>query len=137
MFNKQDIVYLKRTFSHIPRGTRGTILDNHSETPIVLLELLIEGKKSTRWVPSKFLQKDPIKKILYFVESKHLDETNTWNGIRTLEAYSVVGDKIEKQFEIEALSDDLGEYLQTNEEELQQYLDDNGMGDVEYDFVQL
>ena len=39
--------------------------------------------------------------------------------------------------ELECSSDDLGEFLYTNEEEIQNYLDDNGYGDEDYEFSRL
>ena len=78
-----------------------------------------------------------IPKMLYYVVETHLDETKSWNGLRTTPVYSIEN-SIPKIFtELVSATDGNGHYFYSNEEEIQNYLDDNGYGDEEYEFIQL
>ena len=76
-------------------------------------------------------------KDLYYVVERHLDETFSCNGVRTIDVYEII-DNVPKTFiSIEALSYPEGDYFKGDEEEIQDWLDDNGYGDGEYNFHQL
>lgn len=76
-------------------------------------------------------------RILYYVVKPHLDSSDSLNGLRTITVY-IIENNIPKTFaELECMTDDLGKYFYSNEEEIQNYLDDNGYEDEEFDFVQL
>ena len=76
-------------------------------------------------------------KKLYYTKEVGLDESDSLNGLRTLSVYSIEDNKPKLQFEIECISDDLGEYFYSDEEEIQNYLNDNGMEDEEFEIIQL
>lgn len=73
-------------------------------------------------------------KKLYYTVEKHTYDDGEPNGLRTLKVY---GEDLRVFAELECMSDDLGEYLRTNEEEIQEYLDDNGYSDEEFEFIKL
>lgn len=74
-----------------------------------------------------------MKKLYYTVEKElqNIDGIEEATGNKTITAYSVVGGEIEKQFEVECLNED------NSEEAIQDYLDDNGMGDEEFKLILL
>jgi hypothetical protein len=76
-------------------------------------------------------------KKLYYVVTPHFDSSDSLNGIRTIDVYSIENNEPRTFAELESLSDDLGDYFKSDEEEIQDYLDDNGYGDEEFDFIQL
>lgn len=74
-----------------------------------------------------------MKKLYYTVEKElqNIDGIEEATGNKTITAYSVVGGEIEKQFDVECLNED------NSEEAIQDYLDDNGMGDEEFKLILL
>ena len=75
--------------------------------------------------------------ILYYVVEKHLDGTDSFCGVRTIDVYKIEGN-IPKQFtSLECLSYPEGDYFKGDEEEIQEWLDENGYGEYEYIFHQL
>lgn len=76
-------------------------------------------------------------KDLYYVVEKHLDETYSFNGVRTIDVYEIE-ENIPKRFtSLECLSYPEGDYFRGDEEEIQEWLDENGYEDFEYSFHQL
>lgn len=73
-------------------------------------------------------------KTLYFTVEKGTYDDGTPNGLKTIRVYNK---QLELVAELECFPDDLGEYLYSDREEIQQYLDDNGYGDEEFEFVKL
>ena len=70
-----------------------------------------------------------MKKTLYYVVTPQLEDIDViWenNGMKNVTTYSIVNGKLEKQFDIECTIEDIEDYLI-----------DNGMGDDEFDFIQL
>lgn len=74
-----------------------------------------------------------MKKLYYTVEKElqNIDGIEEATGNKTITAYSVVGGEIEKQFDVECLNED------NSKEAIQDYLDDNGMGDEEFKLILL
>ena len=76
-------------------------------------------------------------KDLYYVVEHHLDETFSCNGVRTIDVYEIVGNVLKTFCSIEASSYPEGDYFRLDEEEIQEWLDENGYADDEYNFHQL
>ena len=76
-------------------------------------------------------------KDLYYVVERHLDETFSANGLRTIRVYDIVNNVPYTFTSIDASSYPEGDYFRNDEEEIQEWLDDNGYGDEEYNFHQL
>ena len=76
-----------------------------------------------------------MKKLYFVVEVSSYGE-GTSNGLRTITVYTIENNKPRIWFELECLSDDLGFYF-SNEEEIQEWLNDNGYGDAEIEMIQL
>jgi hypothetical protein len=75
-----------------------------------------------------------MKKTLYYVVTPQLEDIDGIlenNGMKNVTTYSIVNGKLEKQFDIECTIED------TSEDEIEEYLIDNGMGDDDFDFIQL
>jgi hypothetical protein len=76
-----------------------------------------------------------MKKTLYYVVEKQLSDVGNdiqeANGWKNVTVYSIVDNKPEKQFDLELSNSD------NTEEEIQNYLNDNGMGDDEFEMKQL
>lgn len=92
---------------------------------------------------------------LYYTVNLHLDSSYSWNGLRTITGYiselytSDLTDEIQekggqftiknrmvKLFEIVAKTDGNWQYFLSDEEEIQQWLDDEG-DENDYEFIQL
>ena len=76
-------------------------------------------------------------KKLFYTRELNLDETNTYNGIRFLTVYSLGEDSLKLEFELECLADEFLMDLMSDEEEIQFYLDNNGMGDKVFEIIRL
>jgi len=74
---------------------------------------------------------------LFYVTEKHLDETFSFNGVRTIDVYEIEDNQPKLFFSIEASSYPEGDYFRSDEEEIQEWLDENGYGNEEYNIVQL
>lgn len=75
-----------------------------------------------------------MKKTLYYVVTPQLEDIDgIWenNGMKDITTYSIVNGGLEKQFDIECTIED------TSEDEIEDYLIDNGMGDDEFELIQL
>lgn len=73
-------------------------------------------------------------KNLYYTiekETQNIDGIEECTGHKTITTYSVVNGGVEKQFDVECLNED------NSEEAIQDYLDDNGMGDEEFKLILL
>ena len=77
-----------------------------------------------------------MKKLYYTVYYERYDE-GSLNGIRNIYVYYIEDNTPKLMAYLEAMSDDLGNHLSTNEEEIQMWLDENGYGDDEYEFEEL
>ena len=75
-----------------------------------------------------------MKKQLYYTVERGSYDDGSPNGLKTINVYE---EGMVLFAELECSSDDLGEFLYTNEEEIQNYLDDNGYGDEDYEFSRL
>jgi len=84
---------------------------------------------------------------LYYTVNLHLDSSYSWNGLRTITGYKIglselnIKDlhlKLElvKIFELIAKTDGSWQYLLSDEEEIQMWLDDEGDKN-DYEFIQL
>lgn len=74
-----------------------------------------------------------MEKVLYYVvDLEHYDD-HSWTGWREITVYSIIDNKPANQFRLEHSSKD----VLSIEEAIQNYLDDNGMGDEQYKFVRL
>lgn len=76
-----------------------------------------------------------MEKRLYYVVELGLQEVGDvkeTSGLKHINVYYIDNNKLIKFFELEC---QVGFY--TSEEEIQDYLDDNGCGDDEYEFIQL
>ena len=73
------------------------------------------------------------KKLFYVIEKDLIDiggiEETT--GRKTITCYSIVGDNMEKQFDIDVCIDECSIDM------IDEYLVDNGMGDDEFELIQL
>jgi hypothetical protein len=72
-------------------------------------------------------------KLFYTVEKQTqiIDTVEECTGWKTIQVYEIANDQPKMWFELEARNDD------SNEEEIQTWLDNNGFEDREYEFVWL
>lgn len=84
---------------------------------------------------------------LYYTVNLHLDSSYSWNGLRTITGYKIGLSELNitdlhlkldlvKIFELIAKTDGNWQYLLSDEEEIQQWLDDEG-DENDYEFIQL
>lgn len=73
---------------------------------------------------------------LYYVVTKHLDNTDSWNGLRTINVYKETNKGLVLEAELTAKSDDIGNYFYTDEEEIQLWLEEQGDNKM-YNIIQL
>ena len=81
-----------------------------------------------------------MKDTLYYVVNLHLDETYSWNGLRTITGYQLCDDipiGLVTMFEILAKSDGDYNYILSDEEEIQNWLDDNEFEMYDFEMTQL
>lgn len=71
---------------------------------------------------------------LYYTVCVETYSDGSPNGIRTLEVYEIENNEPKKFVQLQCSSDELGEPFYTNEEEIQNWLDDNGYEDKEFEF---
>lgn len=75
-----------------------------------------------------------MEKVLYYVVDLEVNgDELSWTGWREITVYSIVDNKPVEQFRLEHSSEDPFSI----EEVIQNYLDDNGMGDDEFRFERL
>jgi hypothetical protein len=93
---------------------------------------------------------------LYYIVELHLDSSYSWNGLRTITGYMselytldltdeiqekegqfTIENKMVKLFEIVAKTDGDWQYLLSDEEEIQMWLDKNGYKNQEFEIIQL
>lgn len=74
-----------------------------------------------------------MKKLYYTVDFEYYDD-GSHNGLRTINVYDIVDNTPKSFAQLECSSED---DFYTNEEEIQNYLDDNGYEEEEFDFIQL
>ena len=75
-----------------------------------------------------------MKKKLYYVVEKELqgnDGFEETTGNKTITVYEMVNNEPKKLTDIDAANDE------NSQEKIQEYLDDNGYGDDEFEFIQL
>jgi hypothetical protein len=75
-----------------------------------------------------------MKKILYYVVEKQLEDIGDiqeTNGLKYVTVYSIENDKPKKEFVIEIDISDC------SQQAINAYLDDNGMGDDEFELIEL
>jgi len=75
-----------------------------------------------------------MKKKLYYVVEKELqgnDGFEETTGNKTITVYEMVNNEPKKFTDIDAANDE------NSQEKIQEYLDDNGYGDDEFEFIQL
>ena len=73
-------------------------------------------------------------KKLYYTKSYQLDDIDGFketNGWKDITVYSIQKNIPTKEFDLEVLNTD------SSKEAIQQYLDDNGMGDDSFEFIEL
>ena len=76
---------------------------------------------------------------LYYTVNLHLDSSYSWNGLRTITGYCLtkhISEGLVKMFELTAKTDGDYNYIYSDEEEIQQWLDDEGDKN-DYEFIQL
>lgn len=71
------------------------------------------------------------KKLYYVVEKEISSDGESLNGIKTITVYEILDNVPKRLCDIEGSIEDKSIDL------IQDYLDDNGMGDDEFEFVQL
>ena len=75
-----------------------------------------------------------MKKKLFYVVSPQLEDIDgigETNGFKDINVYSIVGDNMENQFNIVCPLEE------NSEDEIEDYLIDNGMGDDEFELIQI
>jgi hypothetical protein len=75
-------------------------------------------------------------KKLYYVVIPHFDSSGNLDRFRTINVYSIENYKPKKFAKILCLSDNLGNYFKSDEEEIRWYLVSNGYGDEEFNIIQ-
>ncbi len=76
---------------------------------------------------------------IYYTVELHLDSSYSWNGLRTITGYYIAKDisiELIKIFELICKTDGNWQYLLSDEEEIQQWLDDEE-DENDYEFIQL
>jgi hypothetical protein len=74
-----------------------------------------------------------MKRLFYVIEKElqDIDGFEETTGRKTITCYSIVGDSMEKQFDIDSANDD------NSIDMIDGYLVENGMGDTEFELIQL
>lgn len=73
-----------------------------------------------------------MKKKLYFVVEKEISsDGETINGMKVIDVYEIIDNEPKKLFNVEGFIEDKSTDL------IKVHLEDNGMGDDEFEFVQL
>jgi len=73
-----------------------------------------------------------MKKKLYFtVEKEVYGDGETLNGNKTITVYQIINNEPKRFFDVECFNED------SSQEEIQNYLDDNGYGDEEFELILL
>jgi len=67
-------------------------------------------------------------KKLYYTVEKELDGSESLNGLKTISVYEMIDNEPKMLTIIDAVLED------NSEEKIQEYLDDNGMGDDKFTF---
>lgn len=71
------------------------------------------------------------KKLYYVIEKEISSDGESLNGNKTITVYEIEKDKPQKLTTVEGSNEDKSTDL------IQDYLDDNGMGDDDFEFIQL
>jgi hypothetical protein len=72
-----------------------------------------------------------MKKKLYYTVEKEIEDNEFLTGLKTVTVYEIINNEPKEFFSLDLSLDD------NSKKEIQDYLDDNGYGDDEFEFILL